>query len=196
MNDETIAAPQLVMPDECIPFIRFQRSRYSEHKVPDVADVRRRYAAHVAEDFEGMRAHLPAQVRSILEVGCGVGALNVFLQRAFPEASVTLLDGDKVSRDGGAGYSSTPDIYNSRERTEQLLAANGCKVDRWLDIGTKEVLEADLIVSLASWGYHYPLATYRARGFAIVDLRRNAEQRRGKVIFEGPKYDRCAFTMT
>lgn len=186
---------ELVIPDFAVPFVRYQRSRYVERKVPDPEEVKRRYAAHVGEDFAGMLPHLPPIVTRILEIGCGVGALNVFLQKHYPAAEVWLLDGDKISNAGGAGYSSNPDVYNSRAITEKLLAANGCKVDRWLDIGTKEQLDADLIVSLASWGYHYPLSTYRTSGLHIVDLRRGPEPARGTKIFEGPKYDRCLFRL-
>lgn len=187
-------ADELIIPEACVPYIRYQRSRYAERKVPDPAEVKRRYAAHVAEDYAWMAPHLPERVETILEIGCGMAALQVFLHERYPGARLELLDGDTVSNAGGAGYSTTPDVYNSRARTEELLAANGVTVSRWYDIGTKDLLEADLIISMASWGYHYPLATYRTRGFHIVDLRRGAEPRRGTVIFEGPKYDRCAFT--
>lgn len=188
---------ELVIPDECVPFIRYQRSRYIERKCPDPEEVKRRYTAHVAEDFAGMEPHLPdpAVVNTILEIGCGMAALEVFMKRRYPLARLELLDGDRISNAGGAGYSNNPDVYNSRAHTELLLGSNGVHVDRWHDIGTRELLEADLIISMASFGYHYPLSTYRCRGFAIIDLRRGAEQRRGKVIFEGPKYDRCAFEM-
>jgi hypothetical protein len=181
----------LVIPDACVPYIRMQRSRYIERKCPDPEEVKRRYAAHVAEDFAGMEPHLPATVNSILEIGCGMAALQVFMKSRYPDARLELLDGDKVTREGGGGYDDKPDVYNSRAHTEMLLAANGVKVDRWHDLNTKDLLEADLIISMASWGYHYPLATYRTRGLHIVDLRRGPEKQRGKVIFTGPKYDRC-----
>lgn len=183
----------LIIPDACIPFIRWQRSRLIERKVPDPQEVKRRYAAWVAEDFAGMEPHLPAHVESILEIGCGMAAIEVFLTRKYPHARLELLDGDGENVVGG--YLPTSEPYNSRAHTELLLGANGARVDRWHDVGTDALLEADLILSMASWGYHYPLATYRARGFAIVDLRRGSEPRRGKVIFRGPKYDRCAFRM-
>ena len=186
---------EVVIPDECVPYIRYQRSRYAEAKVPDPEEVKRRYAAHVAEDFAGMEPHLPENVSSILEIGCGMALLEVHMKRRYPDARLDLLDADTITRDGGAGYSNTPDQYTSRALTEMLLAANGVKVDRWHDIGTKALLEADLIISMASWGYHYPLSTYKTRGLHIVDLRRKSEPRRGKVIFEGPKYDRCLFTL-
>lgn len=185
----------LIIPDDCVRFIRMQRSRYIERKVPDPQEVKRRYAAHVAEDFAGMAPHLPEHVGAILEIGCGVGALAVHMKHHYPDARLELLDGDTVTREGGAGYSANSDVYNSRAITELMLSANGCKVDRWLDIGTRELLEADLIVSLASLGFHYPLSTYRLKGLCIVDLRRGAEKRRGKVIFEGIKHDRCLFQM-
>lgn len=181
----------IFLPDECIPFIRWQRSRYSDTKVPDPEEVKRRYAGHVSEDFEGMLPYLPKTVGSIIEVGCGVGTLSMLLKRRFPNATLGLLDGDGSNVVGGYASRSTP--YNSRKHTEMLLDANGVKHDRWYDIETPERLEADLIVSLASWGYHYPLSTYRARGYAIIDLRRGREAFRGQLVFRGPKYDRCAF---
>lgn len=187
--------PELVIPDECIPFIRMQRSRLSAPKVPDDEEVKRRYASWVAEDFANMEPWLPIRAERIIEVGCGMAGLSVFLKRHYPDARLELLDGDTVTREGGAGYSSAPDVYNSRACTEALLAANGVTVDRWIDIGTKELLEADLIVSMASLGLHYPLSTYRLKGLCIVDLRRGPEKTRGEIIFKGIKYDRCLFEM-
>lgn len=190
----------LVIPPQALPFIRYQRSRYIERKVPDAAEVVRRYSAHVAEDYAGIAKHLPpaSGVRAILEIGCGVGALNVFLQKHYPEARVELLDGDETTNAGGAGYAVKSDVYNSRAVTEELLAANGCKVDRWHDIGTKDRLEADVIVSLASAGYHYPFAMYDLHGLCIMDLRRGVPHGLKVIqrsIFTGPKYDRSLFKM-
>lgn len=191
----------LIVPDECVPYIRWQRSRFIASKVPDPEDVKRRYAEWVAQDFAGMEPHLPKRVNSILEIGCGMAAIQVFLKRQFPEAELSLLDGTgenivargAAEETGKGGWNGTLQPYNSRAHTELLLGQNGVTVDRWLDVGTKELLRADLILSMASLGYHYPLNTYRLRGFCIIDLRRGRELRRGKVIFEGPKYDRCAF---
>lgn len=186
----------LNIPDACVPFIRLQRSRYIERKVPDPEEVKRRYAAHVAEDFAGMTPHLPGHVSRILEIGCGMAALQVWMHERYPDAEIELLDADETTTQGGAGYSDKSELYNSWARTEELLGANGVTVSRWHRVGTQDLLEADLVVSMASWGYHYPLSTYKVRSpMCIVDLRRGPEQQRGKVIFAGPKYDRCAFGM-
>lgn len=191
----------IAIPDECVRFIRMQRSRYSEPKVPDPEQCKARYAAHVAEDFAGMVSVLPERVDSILEIGCGMAAIQVHLKQRYPGARLELLDGDTDNGKGGAGYSETPDIYNSRAHTEMLLAANGVSVSRWHDVGTKELLKADLIISMASWGYHYPFAMYRVSGLVICDLRRTTEahtirravERGGKLIHAGIKFDRYAW---
>lgn len=193
---------ELIIPDACVPFIRWQRTRFIQHRVPDPEDVKRGYAKWVAEDFAGMEPYLPARVDSILEIGCGMAAIQVFLKRKYPDAHLSLLDGtgentvkfDGTDSDvGKGGWNETLEPYNSRAHTEMLLTANGVTVDRWHDIGTTALLEADLILSMASLGYHYPLDTYRLCGFVICDLRRGVEKPRGKVIFKGPKYDRCAW---
>lgn len=195
MSDAPKTYSTLVIPNECVPFLRMQRSRYGAAKVPDDEVAKERYGAHVLEDYENMKPHLPAGVKTILEIGCGIGALSVHLKRHYPEAALHLLDADTVTRDGGAGYSNKPDQYNSRAVTELMLSANGFTVDKWYNIGHKGLLEADLIVSLASWGFHYPLSTYRAKGLAIVDLRRGVEKPRGTIIFNGIKNDRHLFVM-
>ena len=192
-----MSLPRLIIPDAAVQYIRFQRSRYNRSRVPDPKEVKRRYAAHVAEDYATMKDHLPEKVEKIIEVGCGVAALQVFLKHHYPESRLELLDADVITAEGGAGYHRDKrELYNSRSITEALLGANGVKIDRWHDVGTKELLEADLIISMASWGYHYPLSSYRAKGFAIIDLRRGPEKTRGKIIFAGPKYDRCAFHLS
>jgi hypothetical protein len=183
----------LIIPSECLPFIRWQRSRLWEESYPDPQGAIAEYARWVGEDYKSMAPHLPAGVGSILGIGCGMAGLECLLARRYPTATLSLLDGDgeRVT----AGYNATSEAYNSRRHTELLLAANGVKVSRWYDVNTKERLEADLIVSLASWGFHYPLATYDAHGLVIADLRRLREKMRGKVIFNARKYARCMFRL-
>jgi hypothetical protein len=135
---------------------------------------------------------LPSNVESILDIGCGMAGIDVFLKRKFPSARLELLDGDGKHQ---AAYGFSPDAkpYSSRAATSALLEANGVSCDRWHEAGTKEELKADLVISLLSWGFHYPLSTYKVRGFCIADLRKSHEKPRGTVIFQAPKFERCAF---
>jgi hypothetical protein len=163
----------LVVPNECWRWIKLQRTDG--------------YA--IEEDFRMIEPYLPDRVESILDIGCGMAGIDVLLKRKFPHARLELLDGD--GEVGSCGFTSV--IGNSRKATEALLKANGVECDRWHEVGTKEELKADLVISLLSWGFHYPLDTYRVKGFCIADLRRGKEDTRGVVIAAAQKYRRCAF---
>jgi hypothetical protein len=168
----------VLIPEECLGWIKIQR--------PDCD-----YLNSIEQDFKEIEPHLPERVDSILDIGCGMAGIDVYLKRKFPNASLSLLDGD--GKFPMYNYRANCPPYSSRKAAESLLTANGVKVDRWHDVGTQEELKADLIVSLLSWGFHYPLGTYKVSGFCIADLRKAKENRRGKVITSAAKYDRCAF---
>jgi hypothetical protein len=180
-------------------------------RIADPDEVRQEYARGCAFDFATMDRHLPERVDHIVEVGCGMGGVQVLMQRRYPQARVTLVDGTGSNIEhagtprevGKGGYNKTLTPYSSREHTELLLRANGARVDRWVDVNSGALLDADLIFSISSWGYHYPFATYKARGTVICDLRRGipanepiiaacrASKNGSKVIFTGPKFERC-----
>jgi len=167
----------IVIPQECLKWAELHRPG---------AD----YAESVEGCFRTIEPHLPECVESIIDIGCGIAGIDVHLKHKYPDAHLTLLDSDGdvsnsgLSEQGGAG--------GNRKAAEALLSANGIKVDRWLPIGTKEPLHADLIVSLLSWGFHYPLSAYKAKGLCIADIRHGQKQN-GKVIWHALKSDRMVW---
>jgi hypothetical protein len=144
----------------------------------------------VADDWRMIEPHLPERVESIIDIGCGMGGIDVYLKRRFPQARLELLDGDGETAFYGYGESQP---YSSREACEALLSENGVRVDRWHNVGTTEMLSADLIVSTLAWGFHFPLESYRVRGWCIADLYRSREPARGEVIWRAQYSDRCVF---
>lgn len=190
------------VPDECVRYIRWQRHTLLDAHVPDPEEVKRRYVADIEAEFAQMEPYLPDEVESIIDVGCGMAGIDVLLKRKFPEARLTLLDSDgenlyhyDAGWGGLGGWHTDMAPYTNRAAAESLLAANGFQVDKWMDVGTNEGLDADLIVSLYSWGFHYPLSTYKVdRGLAIADLQRPVEPKRGRIVHGDRKRFRCAFT--
>jgi hypothetical protein len=169
----------LVVPEKCVRWLQAQRPQGD-------------YQKEIELDFLMIEPYLPEKVDSIIDIGCGMAGIDVFLKRKFPNARLELLDGD--GEQTNYGFSKVCKPYNSRECTTEFLAANGVKCDRWHEAYTKEHLKADLVISLLSWGFHYPLGMYKVSGFCIADLRKSHEEVRGKVISEATKYHRCAFT--
>lgn len=172
----------LNIPSECLKWIQLHRTHLKNPY---------EYGADVEKDFKQIEKYLPEKVDSILDIGCGMAGIDVFLKRKYPEAKLTLLDSDGET--WGAGWNNKMVPFTNRSCAESLLFANGVQVDEWKDVGTFELLEADLIISLLSWGFHYPLNTYNVEGLCIVDLRRGREEPRGDIIATTDKYNRCRF---
>lgn len=168
----------LTVPAECVKFTQMHRPGGD-------------YVGDVMADFAMIEPFLPDRVDSIIDIGCGMAGIDVFLKALYPWATLRLLDGEGNAPVYGWGEQCHP--YSSRAAAEALLYSNGVEHDGWIDIGERGPLKADLVISLLSWGFHYPLSAYAVEGFCIADLRRGREPARGRVIREHAKSDRCAF---
>ncbi len=178
------------IPPSAVQFLYWHRKRH-------LGD----FGGSMRQDYQEILPYLPAKVDTILDIGCGLAGVDVLLKRHYPEAQLWLLDSDGARPPPGltlaphAGWNKVMEPFSSRRVADELLALNGVKADRWIDVGTKEALVADLVISLASWGFHYPLSSYNVKGFCIADLRKGQEPKRGKVIAEYPKRFLCAWEM-
>jgi len=127
----------------------------------------------VEYDMALMRPWLPEDARRILDVGSGLAAIDARLNQVYPEADFYLLDKTAVV-DVGYGMETEQEFYTSQITAQRLLAWGG------IDLGRVHVMEAtqnytvdasefDLVVSLFSWGWHYPIGAYaEAVGAATV----------------------------
>jgi len=205
--------PELTLPEDARHYLLLQRTEYQSgvlgslfrklrlrgvydrYLLPyfdrnSLDDLSEKYATDLRAEYETMRPHLPATVDSILDIGCGLGGIDVYLDRHYDRTPrLSLLDRDTVS-DIYYRYEQTAAAYNSLALTEKLARVNGIDADR---LRTVDVDEAgyprdetfDLIVSLLSWGYHYPLETYlddvtetlAPGGTVILDVRKRTDGR-------------------
>src|SRR5690606_19099196 len=98
-----------------------------------------------------------------------------------------LVDLDGISDDVRYGFRDNPSNYASLEGTRRFLLRNGLNETqiKTVDIGTQPFPREpkfDLVVSLISWGFHYPVDTYledvtsslAPHGTLILDLRRGS----------------------
>ena len=150
--------------------------------------IRRRFADEIAAEFERLRPHLAAHCRSILDVGSGVAGIDAPLYHHYAADSprVLLLDRTSIQERIFYGFERDGAFYNSLDVARDLLRANGVPDDRIVtieaapDFQIAPEREIDLALSLISWGFHYPVATYLDRvhallapgGRLILDVRR------------------------
>ncbi len=155
--------------------------------------IRRSFSGAMRSEYEQIRSHLPRDCNRILDIGCGVGGIDALLFEHYkrdPSLDFFLLDKSDMSRKVFYGFKDKGAFYNSLDVAQRLLADNGIgrKKIHPREVGADGQVEMpddlDLVVSLISWGYHYPLSTYlqrvhgslRAGGHLILDLRRGVEE--------------------
>lgn len=113
--------------------------------------------------------YAPQSLRSILDIGCGLGLVDLVLyKRIHPAPDVYLLDKDNEhgsfsSVSGGfhQRYVFTADLGVTRA----IFLENGAQEEHVHfvepDANAVGALQnIDLILSLTSWGFHYPIETY------------------------------------
>jgi len=150
------------IPPEALDYIPAQRSQCNSIES---------YIESVQKDFDLIKPHLVEG--SVLDIGCGLGALSVLMQKHCG-GKLWLLDGDGPTS-GVYSKHPTSDPYNSMSLTRQVMDLNGVKDYEFLPIGCEDLPEVDNCVSLLSWGWHYPLSTYSPRAkVIIVDIRQES----------------------
>ncbi|MBN1461782.1 MAG: class I SAM-dependent methyltransferase [Armatimonadetes bacterium] len=208
----------IVIPDAALPYMLLQRTDYlilpknrllygavsRVSKRPPVMTavslesrlrrraIRRQFNTDMQQEYTDIRAWLPAHVEAILDVGCGLGGIDVLLFEHYERASglrFYLLDRTQTDSDITYGYKSRADYYNSLDLTRETLVGNGLPVESLKiieardDAGIDITEKVDLVISLISWGFHYPVATYLDRahdllkpeGRLILDVRKGTD---------------------
>lgn len=134
------------------------------------------YRERAWRDYETMAKWLPPGVRSILDIGCGLAGVDVFLAVATGATDINLMDGDGTAPRKMGFVDGTKAWSNVRDGAE-LFRANlpGVRVScRKLDAVN---VPCDLLISLKSWAHHYPASTYM--GLAVKSLRKG-----GRIIVD------------
>jgi hypothetical protein len=130
------------------------------------------YHRQVEGQVESLLPHLPAAYEPdalrILDVGSGLGGVDLMLQHALPGAQVTLLD----------GLADPPRMhlhrqtFNSMEVAQRWWQGNGGRIASYVDPhtltewsmdgGTPQMMDSrfNLVLSFGSWCFHYPPALY------------------------------------
>ncbi|HEU4324764.1 MAG TPA: class I SAM-dependent methyltransferase [Roseiflexaceae bacterium] len=170
------------------------------------------YQADMQREYTTLRWALPPRCGTVLDIGCGVAGIDALIQRHYAGQPIDFVLLDKTAVDRSVYYLFNPraSFYNSLDVAADLLAQNGIPRERihLLEADERGTLAldrpVDLVISLLSWGFHYPVATYLARvrellrpgGVLILDLRRNTDGldqlrqsfARIDVLEETPKY--------
>jgi SAM-dependent methyltransferase len=141
-------------------------------------------------EYRSIRDYLPSNARNVLDIGCGIAAIDIFIDRHYKSSKdllFHLLDKTQIDDNLLYGFNQSGAFYNSLDMAKHLLMENGIEPGR---IKLYEVSndakpdinqEFDIVISLISWGFHYPVDVYldqvyqlmRHDGHLILDIRRD-----------------------
>ena len=234
---------EMVIPDEAVKYILFQRTAYLLFPVAAIyrplnallpfetpiynlviaiesrlraARIKALYDADMNKEYRSIRNVLPKKCSSVLDIGSGVAGIDVLIHRHYCDPSVDfyLLDKNRVERNVFYMFRPKGAFYNSLDVASAFLTANGlppqhihileANDNNDIDVHTN----VDLVLSLLSWGFHYPVKTYVDKvhdllsndGIVILDVRKGTDGvdvlknkfQHVEVIFETKKQYRVA----
>jgi cyclopropane fatty-acyl-phospholipid synthase-like methyltransferase len=113
---------------------------------------------------------------ALLDIGCGPGVTSIMLAARL-DLRLYLMDG--VQGEKRMGYSEHRKAWQDTTITRQLAEANKVQFEI-IEPDPSATFEVQFIMSLLSWGHHYPVSTYielakrslPAGGGMVIDLRK------------------------
>jgi SAM-dependent methyltransferase len=142
----------LVVPERALPYLQVQRGAISDMAASRWPSA---YAEMLYSEFDCLEPYLPANCEAVLDVGSGLGGIDILLARHYGDGlSITLLDG----HDDRAQVRTHAETFNSMEVAREFLAANGVGNVHCLDANSHPLPPApsffDLVISLKAWCFH------------------------------------------
>ncbi|MEJ0013497.1 MAG: class I SAM-dependent methyltransferase [Bauldia sp.] len=148
------------------------------------------YSDEIRAEYQELATWLPPKAANILDIGCGLAGIDVFLFAHYSVNSPHIYLMDKTRTDEAIhyGHEKVASFYNDLALAQQLLTRNGVPAANIHPVEAEQGAIArlparfDLILSLLSWGFHYDLVTYldealRALapgGAIIIDVRKDS----------------------
>lgn len=168
------------------------------------------YETLMVNEFESIKPYLPAECHATLDIGGGMGGINILINRHYGgELAVEILDG----RDDRPAVHDSSQTYSNAKAVQEFMQVNGVSnfLPLWPGDDMPDSLNGavDLLTSFGSWCFHYEPRFYlsycRTRihkdTTIILDVRKNRPAWREQLdvftlvdeIDLAEKYTRCIF---
>lgn len=144
----------------------------------------------MVDEFSEIMPYLAGRdVSNVMDVGCGIGVVDILLARSAAISKIALVDIEENGRKHH-GFEKEGAAYNSLEKAGRFVKANIGDDATVITINPKnqsmkssDIGKYNLIVSFISCGFHYPAETYSSEfkdllsedGIIILDLRRSVD---------------------
>lgn len=206
MSQESEKASAICVDDRAFEYLAIQRG-----KIADLSGDRTKwhpaYEQSLQADLKSMLPWLPPAADRVMDIGSGLGGIDILLARHFHQPEIWLLDGD----DDSPVVVRHAETFNCMTTARRFLSQNHVVNVVTVSPGMEaQAPPCDLIISLASWCFHYGPHTYlewakacsKPGTILILDVRKQyiwwrkdlaaAFQEIG-VAISGEKFDRVVY---
>jgi SAM-dependent methyltransferase len=147
------------IPNEAWPYLQMQRGAISDMRADHHERWLQAYTDAVYGEFDCIEPYLPATCGAVLDVGSGLGGINILLTRHFgDQCEVSLLDGATDA----PMVKSHDETFNHFDVARNFLSLNGVRHIHCIDASKPLVAPSfyDLVVSFKSWCFHIEPSRY------------------------------------
>jgi SAM-dependent methyltransferase len=141
------------------------------------------YLKEMESDYTTIAPFLPKVAAPIvIDIGAGMAGINVFLDKHYMnKGKFILIDENRVDDHIHYGYQPTGSIYNENTIVRSFLSNYNIIPTQLAPSDLKDIqTKADIVITLYSWGFHYPIETYlesvkrilKNDGILIMDVRK------------------------
>lgn len=151
--------------------------------------IKKEYHKDMVSEYESIKNELPITIENVLDIGSGIAGLDVLISTHYKnKIEICLLDKSSIDKDLHYGFEKRGSFYNSLSLAKKVLVNNGTPENNiFLQEATDDNAinfnkKFDLIISIISWGFHYPVDTYldevfnklNVGGILIIDVRKES----------------------
>ena len=116
-------------------------------------------------ELNTFKKFLPVKVKNIMDIGCGLGIINIHLNQILKSKPIFfLLDKNRIDKKIKYGFSDNYESYNDLNETKKILLNNDIENERIHLFDVQKPIkinhQIDFVISLKSMGYHYPFELY------------------------------------
>jgi len=156
------------------------------------AEVSEAVTEDFTRDFNTIVKELPDNPKDVLDIGGGVGILDILISEYYDHnVNIHIVDKDDFKlnhnfRMINYGPESNMGAYNDFNATYEIMEMNGVPKKNIhlydVDKGEFPEIKMDTILSITSWGWHFPLSVYANQinlkhgGALILDHRLDIER--------------------
>ena len=123
-------------------------------------------SSEIEKEFNLFKNHIPKNIKTVMDIGCGLGLINILLNNNFKNINeFYLLDKNIIDHKIKYGFSINYESYNNLLATKKTLELNNIDENKinLIDVNKNYHIKEksiDVVISLVSMGYHYPISNY------------------------------------